>query len=472
MKMKRTITGLAIFLVFCSCAFALEAPGPFDVGSVQIAQPGKRNVLLIIADDMGTDRSVQYRSVTGNPVANLPATPNIRSLANSGVTFDNAWANPVCSPTRAGLLTGRHSFRTTVANALSNGSPTGLLDEETTLPESIAHAGYVSGLFGKWHLGPGLSGTYRGPLDQGFADHLGSIDGALTSYALWEKYENGVSMGLVTNYPTFENATDAIDWIDAQTERWLAVVAFNAPHSPMHTPTMACDGVSSPVDDINAMIECLDDQIGRLLTEIDEEELENTTVIFIGDNGTESSEILGPFDVNNDSHKGNVYEGGIRVPFIISDGYHIVSGTEAPVSTGIGRIRNPGRRENALAHTVDIFATVAAIAGVESEAEDSFSLIPYMAPVYRVPLAPLREYMYTDRCQPSLFQAAIRNHQYKLIYKYPGTQPNQPDLELYDVTDIAELNLVVDPAAEALLLDELDHMWDSEGYDPTSGNCP
>lgn len=349
----------------------------------------------------------------------------------------------------------------------------GLPDAETTLPELIAGAGYLAGIFGKWHLGPGSSEPFYGPLDQGFEEHRGIIEGMVPDYALWDKYENGVYTGPATTYATLENAEDAVDWIGNQTGRWLAMVAFNAPHTPLHTPTFACDGVSTPAADINGMIECMDYHIGSLLTELDNlDKLANTTVIFVGDNGTESASILPPFDLNADSHKGNVYEGGIRVPFIISDGYHLVNGTEAPVSSGVGRIRHPGLRESALVHTVDIFATVAAIVGVQSHAEDSFSLIPYMASSFRMPMVPLREYTYTDRCQSSLFQAAIRNDQYKLIYKYPGPLPYQPELELYDVADIEEINPVANLAEQNLLLYELDSMWNSEGYDPTTGICP
>ena len=484
MRANKNLVGICIVFSMVSCASARLAPGPFDLPDIQIPQPGQRNVLVIIGDDLGIDVPRQYRSITGNPLASLPATPNIRDLANSGVTFDNAWANPVCSPTRAGVLTGRHSFRTTVANALPNGALFGLPDSETTLPESISIPGvdYVSALFGKWHLGPGVSGPYYGPLDQGFADHLGSIDGALADYAAWDKYENGMQVDgniatpvvdPVTTYATLDTADDAINWINSQTGRWLAIVAFNAPHTPLHTPTLACDGVSSPLADFNAMIECMDEHIGRLLTGLaNQNQLANTTVIFIGDNGTEGSQIRAPFNANAESHKGNVYEGGIRVPFIVADGYHLVNSSEAPVSTGIGRIINPGRRSDALVNTVDIFATVAAIAGVQSQAEDSYSLIRYMAPVYRVPVAPQREYMYSDRCTSSLFQAAIRDRQYKLIYKYPGTLVGQPDLELYDVADLAESTALNDPVVEALLLGELQSMWDSEGFDPSTGACP
>ena len=138
MKTKHTLMSFLIIMVLCSSAFAMVDPGPFDP-DIQIPQPGQRNVLLIIADDEGIGLSRQYIPVTGSSSASLPATPTIRRLRQSGIIFDSAWANPVCSPTRAGVLTGRHSFRTTVANAVPVGPD--LPDAETTLPELISSAG-------------------------------------------------------------------------------------------------------------------------------------------------------------------------------------------------------------------------------------------------------------------------------------------------------------------------------------------
>ena len=478
MKTKYTLMNFLIIMVLCSSAFALEDPGPFDP-NVQIPQPGRRNVLLIIADDEGIDLSRQYIPVTGSSSASLPATPAIHRLRQSGIIFDSAWANPVCSPTRAGVLTGRHSFRTTVANAIPVGPD--LPDAETTLPELISSAGYVSGLFGKWHLGEGVSGPYHGPLDQGFDEFRGSIGGALRAYDDWDKSENGGAPVTVTQYATEVNVDDTIDWIQMQDSKWFAVVAFNAPHTPLHTPNADCNGVD-PIGgaDINGMIECMDYHIDRLLTELENSgELEETTVIFIGDNGTDSGPAnllrYPPFDTSdNPSYKKEVYEGGVRVPFIISDGYHLVNGNGAPVSSGIGRIENPGRRENAMVHSVDIFSTVAAIVGVASAADDSVSMLPYMASWLPIPPLPQRQYMYTDRCSNQMFQAAIRDDQYKLIYRL-NYSPLALDLELYDVTDLDEMvvdNLIgTGISSEAILLSELFSLWFSEGYDPING-CP
>ena len=495
MPHKQTLIGSLIMLVLCltagvSTVFAqhprinptpIENPNPPTIP--YFPPSGLRNVLLFVVDDVGIDLSRQYISVTGNVPADLPATPTIRRLARSGIIFHNAWANPVCSPTRAGVLTGRHAFRTTVTNALSNNlNAPGLPAAEITLPELIASAGYVSGLFGKWHLGEGPTG----PNDQGFDEHRGGLTGALSAYDSWDKYVNGVqvdgdpttaAIDPVTQYATQVYVEDAFDWIQAQTSPWFAMVAFNAAHTPLHTPTATCDGVASAVADINGMIECVDYWIDWLLSELESSgALENTTVIFIGDNGTDSASILGPFSGLPDSHKGEVYEGGIRVPFIVADGYHLTHGTVAPSSSGLGYISSPDRREEAMVHTVDIFATVAGIAGVASTADDSVSILPHMGTgSFFPPYLFARQSMYTERCTSIMYQAAIRNSQYKLIYRLTHST-GVPDQELYAVSDLAE-----DPATnnlfgtgipdEVALLAELNSMWASETYDPLTG-CP
>lgn len=303
MKTKHMLLSFLLTIAFCAPALAQFKATPTLPSSDAIPNlrlSGKRNVLILIGDDIGVDRSRQYLGLTGNDKSDLPATPTIRKLRQSGIAFNNAWANPVCSPTRAGLLTGRHSFRTGVADFIP--SAPDLPAAETTLPELIASANYVSGLFGKWHLGGGLTG----PNSQGFNEHRGILTEAVSDYASWQKYINGVSYDAdpstlaidpTTQYPTEAAVQDALDWIQMQTNNWLAIVAFNAPHTPLHTPTAACAGVASTASDFNMMVECMDQHIDWLLTELATiGELANTTVIFIGDNGTDRNSILGPFN--------------------------------------------------------------------------------------------------------------------------------------------------------------------------------
>jgi len=484
MKIQHAVINVFILLSICSSVFANE-----DIE----AQPGKRNILIIVADDMGIDLSRQYSALTGNSPASLAATPTLNKLQQSGIIFDNAWANPLSSPTRAGFLTGKHSFRTAITDVVPVGKD-GLATAEITLPELISRAGYVSGLFGKWHLG----GNAKQPMAQGFSTHKGILAGSLSSrpsrgYDKWRKYEGGIIVDgylktprnreLVTTYATQANVQDAAYWISRQgkfARKWLAVVAFNAPHAPLHTPNARCDGVKSTAPDINRMIECMDTHIGWLLDKIDEHgELENTTVIFFADNGTTRNSLMQPFkDSPNASYKAHVFEGGIRVPYIISDGYHYKNAKPAPATSGLGYISNPGRRVNAMAHTLDVFATVVNITGVSNPRTfDSVSLLSVIAPSQTRPLSSRSE-MYTDSCTDSLFQAAIRDNEYKLIYKVDYTAKARiENLSLYKVTDLAETTNLYDTPEDknisASLLSKLKQLWGTEAdrYEPLF-RCP
>ena len=456
------------------------------------ALPGKRNILLLVADDLGVDLLQQYSSLTGNAPESLPATPTLDKLRNSGVIFDNAWSNPDGSPTRAGLLTGKHSFRTNVTANVRAGSD-GLSVKEVTLPQLISRAGYVSGLFGQWHLG----GDARRPLQQGFATHRGTLAGSLeqapsTGYASWRKYNDGLivdgylktprSRELVTTYATKANVEDAAGWISRQKKfarKWMAVVAFNAPHSPLHTPNANCDGVENINPNINAMIECMDKHIGWLLQQLaDSGELEKTTIIFIADNGTARASVQKPFSHSpNTSYKSFVYEGGIRIPYIIADGYFYKNNKTAPQDSGLGYITNPGRRDDTLVHTLDVFATVAQIAGVRKPVTfDSFSLLPILnADNQDVATFP-RSQIYTDHCSAGLFQAAIRDKQYKLIYKVNYAEKStKAEVSLYKASDLAETKNIYasqdDTNISRQLLTKLDHLWLSQTgrFDPLLG---
>ncbi len=158
---------------------------------ISIAHAGN-NVLLIIADDFGTDSQSLYNTTVG---ATAP-TPNINSLAASGVRFTNAYATPVCSSTRACILTGRLGFRTGVGEVVSVASGNSLPSSELTLPEVITQnsgLGIQSACFGKWHLSAG-PGTPSAPNSLGGWPHYaGSTGGVLTSYTSWSKTINGVT---------------------------------------------------------------------------------------------------------------------------------------------------------------------------------------------------------------------------------------------------------------------------------------
>ena len=309
----------------------------------------QNNVLLIIADDLGIDSLSAFNDDLS---ASLPPTPTIDSFQSAGITFTRFYAYSTCSPTRASILTGRYAFRTGVY------TPTGnmLAENEFTLPDALIASGVISNRLahiGKWHLGndadaPNTIG--------GWPHFSGSLGGGLPNYRNWVKVVDGVTTSNYTTYATTDNVNDAADWIDAQgTNSWFLWVAFNAPHTPFHKPPVSLhdyDDLPVPVDSsdrrsyFEAMVQAMDTEIGRLLTHVD---LSETTVIFMGDNGTTQQVVQPPFASNH--AKGSIYEGGIRVPLLICG---------AAVSNGLENTVYDGP-----VHSVDLYATILDLFGVE-----------------------------------------------------------------------------------------------------------
>ncbi len=245
------------------------------------------NVLLIIADDLGADSVGLF-----SPANTTAPTPTLDGLAANGVRFTRCWSNPTCSPSRAALLTGRHGFRTGVGWP---GDVIGL--SEGTIANAFNSAGYGTACIGKWHLSNQTNGGDDNPNLMGFDHFSGAMSGALRDFFLWPKVVNGQALQQrVRTYATTENVNDAISWIDEQDSDWFLWLAFNAPHSPFHLPPnelhsydllgTEADIAANPTSYYQASIEAMDTEIGRLLGSIDAAVLANTTIIFVGDNGT------------------------------------------------------------------------------------------------------------------------------------------------------------------------------------------
>ncbi len=388
-------------------------------------QAEQRNILLLIADDVGIDSLAMYNS---NPMATFPSVPNIESLADNGVFFSNAYAYPTCSPTRSAILTGRYGCRTGVLSPASSDLPA----NEYTLPELFAdqpELGYELASVGKWHLGGGVTG----PNDLGgWPTFSGSLGGGMPNYTNWTKVVNGIS-STETAYATRKNVDDAIEWIDAQgTTNWLMWVGFNAAHTALHKPPNemhSYDSLSGTETDIStnsrpyfeAMIEAMDFQIGRLLDAVDTNE---TTIIFLGDNGTDRNVSQPPYNIRGRA-KGSLYEGGTHVPMMIV-GPSVV---------------NTGRTNESAVHCADLFATMIELAGgtVPSGAgDDSRSLVPILENKNFQPLEDCILMESDDLLGSTTSGRAIRDNQYKLI-RIVGR-----DDELYDMQndDLEEINLL------------------------------
>jgi arylsulfatase A-like enzyme len=306
---------------------------------------------------MGLDASPGYNVGTLKP--NMP---NLQNLINSGIKFNNVWSNPVCSPTRSTILTGKYGYRTGV---LIGGDP--LSTSEISLQTYInANSGneYSNAVVGKWHL----SGTPTQPLhpnNMGVQYFSGVIGGGVQSYYNWQHTENG-QVSTSNEYTTTKLTDDAITWINDQEQPWFLWLAYNAPHTPFHLPpsdlhyqgSLPEDQASidsNPLPYYLATIEAIDSEMGRIFNSINSEDLENTVIIFLGDNGTPGQVIQ---QYHSQRAKGSLYKGGINVPMIIS-------------GKGVNRIN---AQEDALISTVDLFATISELCGISTdEIHDSIS---------------------------------------------------------------------------------------------------
>jgi arylsulfatase B len=391
------------------------------------AATAQRNVVLIIADDLGSD----WCGFQENRVdtANMP---NVRKLLSRGVRFANAWSNPICSPSRAGLLTGRYSFRTGVGTGVG-GTIFGLDTSEITIPRLLKNANapikYATANVGKWHLNTQNAQTLTYPNLMGYDLFSGHFQGAIQDYKSWAKTVNGVTTN-TTNYAATEQTNDAINWLGQQnnTKPFFLWLAFTLPHDPLHLPPdslhsyrnlsgTAADITANPKLYFKAMVESMDNQVGKLYNWLQaNNKLDSTDIIFVGDNGDESTVAQIP------RAKGSIYQAGVTVPFIV---------------TGPS-VKNQGRVSNALVNFQDLFATIVEMAGFTNwraqipanKPIDSKSLMPILLNTATT----VRPWAFTEVFSPtppanSKEGKAMRNTDFKLMNFDNGTQ------EFYNLTN-------------------------------------
>lgn len=362
------------------------------------------NILLIIADDLGKD------AINGYAEGSIkPTTPNIDAIRTNGLTFNNFWVNPTCTPTRGSIITGKYGYRTGLKGVGDEIDPS-----EVTLQKYINdHTSdqYATAIVGKWHLSG--NNTAVNPESFGIDYYAGLIRGAVDDYYRWQLTEDG-STSLQTEYAT-EVFTDlAIDWVNQQSKPWFLWLAYNAPHTPFHAPpaNMHSQGAlpdysygMDPLPYYLASIEAMDYQIGRLLENIPENERENTIIILIGDNGTPHQVAQSPY--TSSTVKGTLYQGGINTPMFIS-------------GKGITRF---GEDDHLLTGT-DLFATIAELVGINTnEYFDSKSFKSYLT----TDDSPTREYQYSELKDGTEELWTISNGEYKLLVRSSGVE------ELYDL---------------------------------------
>ena len=268
---------------------------------------GRTNVILVLTDDQGW----WDVGVHGNPHIETPAMDR---LASESVRFTHFYASPLCAPTRAALLTGRHYQRTGSIDTYMGLDAMRL--EEVTLAEVFREAGYRTALVGKWHLGRDL--RYH-PENRGFAESFGFTQALINRYFDPDQLYQGKEAVTTTGYVTDILTDRAIRFIRRNAQHpFFLYLAYNAPHSPYLAPDPLIErylkkGLSLRDARIYGMITSIDDNLSRLLETVDQEGLtDDTIVIFMSDNGGMSHH----FRAGLRGDKGWVYEGGVRVPFM------------------------------------------------------------------------------------------------------------------------------------------------------------
>lgn len=326
-KILANINYLFLFLAVDACTSSMN-----EKSSGQ-SQP---NIVLIMTDDQGYGDLGFH----GNPVIK---TPTLDSLARESARFSQFYVSPVCAPTRSSLMTGRYSIRTGVYDTYNGGAI--MAEDEITLAEYLKEAGYITGIFGKWHLGD--SYPFRS-IDQGFDVSLVHAGGGIgqpgdfyenfikgdSSYFNPVLSHNGIK--LQTKGYCSDVFTDyAIQFIrDYQQQPFFLYLPYNAPHTPLQLPeayykaykdiprglflTDTLEGrdllPNESIEEakrVYGMVSNIDDNLRRLFSEINRLGLrENTLIIFITDNGPQGNR----YNAGLRSRKGSVFEGGIRVP--------------------------------------------------------------------------------------------------------------------------------------------------------------
>ncbi|MEM1354937.1 MAG: sulfatase-like hydrolase/transferase [Planctomycetota bacterium] len=435
---KRIRTSL---LVLGTVAAALVCP------AAAAQQP---NIVVIIADDAGwADFGFQGSAV-------IP-TPNLDALASRGVAFSNAYAGSVCSPSRAMLTTGMYTSRIGYSNNISSSSgpitnaqfTQGLPTEAVTIWERMQDAGYSTGLVGKWHLGAHVNGTANGqtvpgnrPQNQGIEDFMGIISGS-RSYtvggqtglgALRFTFSDGqgnvgsdqnVEDQFAGQYVTDTFGDFSVDFIEDHhdsAEPFFLYSSFTAPHTPLQATASDLAFIDSTGRGLSgnrrtqaAMQYALDRNVGKIMDALDDPNgdgntadsiRDNTLVIFVNDNGGDSSDSTPNFSSNLPlkNGKGSQWEGGIRVPMIVAGAGVDAAFTDADIDV----IHDP-------VHVIDIVPTAVAAAGGSfgsNDVIDGVDLLPYINDTARgVP----HETLFLRRYSGD--QHAVRMGDYKLMYR-------------------------------------------------------
>ena len=383
-----------------------------------------KNILLIIADDIGVEVFPGYKD--SNVKAHLP---NLEKLMKQGIRFSNFWTYPTCTPTRSTIITGKFGFRTNVLNVRDR-----LSLKELSLQKILRKKTknlYNDAVIGKWHL----SRNAHHPNNLGISYYAGLLTGSVTNYSNWPL----TIQGKTTNNDTYitTKLTDlAINWIKNQKKPWFLWLAYTAPHKPFHIPPKNLfkkedfqgNMKNNPKLKYLAMMQSMDTEVGRLLSSMSKKSLENTVILFIGDNGTPKRVITG---YKKYQGKGSLYQGGINTPFFVSGKF----------------VKRKNEIDNSLINSTDLFATILELAGTNiTQMHDSKSVVHLFSNQSHMH----RKYVYSEISSKNYSGFTIRDNKYKYIHY------SNKKYELYDIlSDPLETNNLINSKTSKIEFDQI-----------------
>jgi arylsulfatase A-like enzyme len=419
--MKTVLLAIAAVLVSSSAA----AQGTPPTSRAGAPRP---NIVYIIADDQGW-KDVGFHG-------SYIKTPNIDALAKGGARLEQFYAQPMCTPSRAALMTGRYPFRYGLQTlVIPSAGKYGLATDEWLLPQALKEAGYATTIVGKWHLGHADRKYW--PRQRGFDHQYGPLLGEIDYFTHsahgtrdWFRDDQPVKEeGYVTRL-LGDEAVRVIEHRDPRAPFFL-YLAFTAPHTPYQVPKEGLAQYASIADPARrsyaAMITAMDTEIGKVLRALETTKLrDNTIVVFQSDNGgPASAKFTGEIDMSKSTippdnspfreGKGTLYEGGTRVVAVVNWPGHIPAGSAV----------------NQPVHIVDMYPTLARLAGAQLGKHKPLDGMDMWPTLSEGKPSPRTEVVYN--LEP--FRAGLRKGDWKLIWQ--TTLPSK--VELFDIArDSAE----------------------------------
>ncbi len=412
-----------------SAGFLAAVMGLSSLASRAQAQSQKRpHIVYILADDLGfADVGFQGSDIL---------TPHIDRLAAEGAILRNFYTQPLCTPTRAALMTGRYPLRYGLqVGVIPSGGRYGLAQDEFILPQALKEAGYATRMVGKWHLGHADRAFW--PRQRGFDYFYGTLVGEIDHF----KHEaHGVTdwyrdhdLVVEPGYDTELFGADAVRQIeghDPATPLFL-YLAFTAPHTPYQAPQVYLDRYPDIADENRrayaGMVSAMDDQIGLVVAALEAKGIrDDTLIVFHSDNGGTRSKmfvgegaVAGDLPPRNDplrEGKGSLYEGGTRVIALVNWPGHIT----------------PGKSDGVM-HVVDMLPTIAALAGADTGKAKALDGMDVWQALGAGQASPRQDMVYN--IDPGT--GALRDGKWKLVWT--ATLP--PSVELFDLdADPSETN--------------------------------